>query len=61
MGMVKIVQNPPTMERVNQRQHKNMADPIIDPALLGKGAMAAVMGNHKKTCQCRTRYNPSEG
>ena len=59
--MVDIVQQTPAMERVHQRQHGNVADPIVYPATVGERPVATVMANHEKSGQCRARKEPGEG
>ena len=56
--MMIVVENPPTMEGINQGQESNMTHQIIDPTTFRKGAMATVMANNKPTRQSRSRKNP---
>jgi hypothetical protein len=49
--MMMVVEQAPTMEGVNQRQHEKVADPIVHPALFRKGTVTTVVGNYKPTGQ----------
>jgi hypothetical protein len=56
-----VVLDAPAMEGIEQRHKGNMPDQVIDPELVGKGAMTAVMPNHKPACECGACPQPSKG